>query len=111
LAEKISSNAGFGGAWFALVLVVLTFIGWPIRNIALVCWVRGFDAYFKNGIRILPGKPTRLSDGEVVKNLPDLVTGLIAFLTTFILMVLFFELFLRLFDRSGRNKQNLTGES
>jgi hypothetical protein len=59
------------------VLLLLT-VAWPLRNIALVLWVRGSAAY-DTGLRVLRGKPTRFSDGQLVPDLPDLVTGFVAF--------------------------------
>jgi hypothetical protein len=65
----------YASYWLLFLLVVVLFVSWPIRNILLVWWVRGLDAYFSDGIRVLSGKPTRFSDGELVATLPDLVTG------------------------------------
>ena len=61
--------------WFVLLTVVVVFVSWPIRNFLLVCWVYGKDGYFRKGIRVLPGKPTRFSNGELAPDLPDFVTG------------------------------------
>jgi hypothetical protein len=34
---------------------------WWIRDALLVWWVYGRDAYFRDGVRVLPDKPTRFS--------------------------------------------------
>ena len=54
-------------------------ITWPLRNVALVYWLRGSAAYHEQGVRIASGKPTRFSTGERVPDLPDIVTGAAAF--------------------------------
>src|SRR5262245_7905159 len=59
------------------ILLMYT-VTWPLRNIALVYWVRGSSAYHE-GVRVLGGKPTRFSDGPLAPNLPNFVTGLLAF--------------------------------
>ena len=54
-------------------------VTWPLRDVALVYWLRGRAAYQEQGVRILKGKPTRFSTGELVPDLPDIVTGASAF--------------------------------
>jgi hypothetical protein len=61
-----------------LGIVLLLKVAWPLRNVALVYWVRGAAAY-DTGVRVLPGKPTRFSDGHFAPDFPDLVTGFFAF--------------------------------
>ena len=61
---------------------MVTFVGWPIRNIALVYWTYGKSGYVDKGIRVLPGKPVRFSNGELTPLAGDLVTGFGAFLIT-----------------------------
>jgi len=83
---------------FSLAAFVI-FIGWPIRNTVLVCWVYGTEAYFRDGIRVLPGKPIRFSNGALAPQLPDIVTGFGIFLITTLglSVALFFAL--RLYER------------
>jgi len=61
-----------------LGLILLFTIFWPLRNIALVFWVRGSAAY-EEGVRVVRGKPTQFSDGQIVPNFSDFVTGMVAF--------------------------------
>jgi len=66
-------------AWFqvfwALSSVVLIKCFWWVRDMTLVIWVLGREAYFRDGVRVLPGKPVRFSTGELAPQLPDMVTG------------------------------------
>ena len=99
LATRILNHSYLGVLWFGLVLAVLVFVGWPIRNAALVCWVYGTDAYFNQGIRVVPGKPTRFSNGDIAPSFPDFITGFAAFFVTVAFMIAAFELFLRIYSR------------
>lgn len=71
-------------AWISVLVALVTFVGWPIRNIALVCWIYGSKYYFVYGIRVVPGKPVRFSNGELVPKFADVITGLGAIFITFI---------------------------
>ena len=103
-AEGKDLDSGlFGKNWFQILWMVLfaisfVFLGWPLRNIALVCWVHGIDGYFQQGIRVLPGKPIRFSNGEPVPTLPDLVTGFGMFIVFAVLAVLLTSV-LRIYGR------------
>ena len=80
--DKMLRRPGFGFLWLALNGLVLFFLSWPLRNIALVCWVYGSRGYFHDGIRVLYGKPVRFSTGMLAPTLPDIVTGFGAFIIT-----------------------------
>jgi hypothetical protein len=73
---------------------------WWIRDFALVCWVYGADAYYRRGIRVLPGKPIRFSTGELAPVLADMVTGFGFFFVTVLGLSLVLVLVLRTVDRS-----------
>ena len=81
LASRVFENRHFQAAW-ALFLFLIVLLGWPIRNALLVLWVYGSAAYFHGGIRVLPGKPIRFSDGTLAQPLPDMVTGIALFILT-----------------------------
>jgi hypothetical protein len=98
LTQKDQANTCVSTAWLRLSLV-LVFITWPVRNIALVCWVYGGHAYFHDGLRILPGKPVRFSNGLEVPALPDMVTGFGAFIITFFGLTILLILGLRYYER------------
>lgn len=79
--------------------VILFFaVFWPLRDIALVYWVRGSAAYAA-GIRVLKGKPTRFSDGQVAPNLPDFVTGMAAFLVAIFTAILLTWVIFRVYEK------------
>lgn len=99
LANRTFENPTFALGWVLFLFLFLMFISWPIRNALLVCWVYGREAYSHRGIRVLPGKPIRFSNGFNAPLIPDLVTGFgIFFATTLSLSFgLFFAL--RLWER------------
>lgn len=79
LATRLFAKPYFAISWVVFLGGIFLFVGWPLRNIALVFWVYGSDGYFYKGIRVLSGKPVRFSDGALVPLLPDLITGFGAF--------------------------------
>lgn len=72
---------------------------WPIHDVLLVCWVYGRDAYFQRGMRVLPGKPIRFSDGILAPQLADMVTGLGLFFASTLGLSLALFLALRFYER------------
>lgn len=99
LATKMFAKPYFAIPWVAFLGGVVLFVGWPIRNIALVCWVYGSDGYFHKGIRVLTGKPVRFSDGALAPVVPDLITGFGAFFITIGGLTVLAILALRLYER------------
>jgi hypothetical protein len=79
VATRVFSDTKFQIAWVLWLGVLITYVGVPIQRFLIVLWVRGSDAYFHHGIRVLPGKPVRFSDGALVADVPDFVTGIIVF--------------------------------
>ncbi len=73
IAERLFKHTGLTVAWVAFLGAFVTFVSWPIRNFLLVCWVYGSQAYFRGGVRVLKGKPIRISNGELAPTFPDLV--------------------------------------
>jgi len=57
-----------------LSLVLFLTVMLPLRSYVLVCWIDG-SRFYDAGLRVAPGKPTHLTDGQPVGILPDLVTG------------------------------------
>ena len=102
LEGRFFRNKRFAFLWFGFLIAVFLFVSWPIRNIALVCWVYGRRAYFYDGIRVLPGKPIRFSNGAEAPTLPDLVTGFGAFIITMGGLTLLLIAALRLYERHCR---------
>jgi len=81
-AERLFRNPVLTISWVVLLVVFFMYVGWPLRNFFLVCWVYGSDAYFQQGIRVLKGKPVRFSNGELAPAIPDMVTGFGTFFIT-----------------------------
>ena len=106
LESKLFSKIGFTLAWVIFLAVMVRTVAWPLRNIALVVWVNGWDAYSQAGLRVLPGKPTKFSNGEVVPTFPDLVTGFTAFFATALGLTFLLILGLRLYERSRKTNRN-----
>jgi hypothetical protein len=65
-------------AIFPIALLPLHYVTWPIRDIVLVIWVRGSSAYHE-GVRVPHGRALRFTDGQIIPDFPDLVTGFAAF--------------------------------
>ncbi len=103
LATRVFAKPYFAIPWAAFLFGVALFVGWPLRNVALVFWVYGSDGYFGKGIRVLPGKPIRFSNGEMAPFVPDLVTGFGAFIITAGGLTLLAILALRLYERIHRS--------
>ena len=99
LATRMLAKPYFAIGWVAFLVGVLMFVSWPIRNFALVCWIYGSDGYFQKGIRVVPGKPIRFSDGAAAPTLPDMVTGFGAFVVTVFGLSLLLVLGLRAYER------------
>src|SRR6478672_5821620 len=52
LATRIFAKPYFAISWVAFLGSMFLLVGWPMRNIVLVCWVYGPDGYFDRGIRV-----------------------------------------------------------
>ncbi|NOS70100.1 MAG: hypothetical protein HOP33_09240 [Verrucomicrobia bacterium] len=106
LESKLFSKTWVQLAWIIFLVVIIRTVAWPLRNIALVGWVYGWDAYSQDGLRVLPGKPTKFSNGELVPTFPDLVTGFTAFFATALGLTFLLIFGLRLYERSRKTNEN-----
>jgi len=105
-AMRVLRHPGFAIPWsFFLFFLVIRL--WWIRDAALVCWVHGSDAYFVNGVRVLPGKPIRFTTGELAPLIPDMITGFVFFLVTAGGLTALLVLVLRIWDRRRRRERAL----
>ena len=104
LAGRLFEKFWFKISWIIFLALMLTFVGWPIRNVVLVCWVYGTEGYFRDGIRVLRGKPTRFSDGELAPTLPDLVTGFGIFIVTAFGLTLLLIFALRTYEKCFKKR-------
>jgi hypothetical protein len=103
LAWRLFHNLFFQLAWIAFLVVILTLVSFPVRDVALVVWVYGRDAYFHEGIRVVQHKPqTKFSNGEVAPLLPELVTGFLAFAVTVFGLSILLILVLRCYERFAK---------
>jgi len=92
--------------WMLFLFLLEIFVGIPLQHAILVFWVFGREGYFHQGIRVLPGKPVRFSDGVRVPQELDILTGfgmfiVIVFGLTAALMCAL-SLYERLIERSRR---------
>ena len=109
LADRLFRNPFFTVPWIAVLIVILRFVSWPVRDFALVCWVYGSDAYFHGGIRVVRQKPTTFSNGELAPGLPDFVTGALAFGVTAFGLSLMLILVLRCYERMSKRGSSRSG--
>lgn len=91
---------------WSLFLFFLVIRLWWIRNAWLVVWVYGADAY-RGGLRVLPGKPIRFSNGALAPVLPDMVTGFAFFFVLVFGLTALLILGLRLWGRLRRGSSRL----
>jgi hypothetical protein len=99
LATRVFGDRLFQLGWLLFLAAVLVLVSWPIRNALLVCWVYGPDAYFRQGVRVLPGKPIRFTNGILAPLWLDMATGFGAFFVTTIGLSLALFFALRCYDR------------
>lgn len=66
--------------WPVATFVILIFVWRPVQTFMLVCWTYGSEGYFRKGIRLLPVKPPRFTDGSLVPQYLDIITGMMTFL-------------------------------
>lgn len=97
-AERAFRNPWFSLAWAVFLGVLVTRLWW-MRDALLVWWVHGRDAYFRDGVRVLPGKPIRFSTGELAPLGPDLATGFGFFFALAFGLTAILVLGLRAYDR------------
>jgi hypothetical protein len=97
-----AKDSHVGERWrFAVIPIGVLLVhtaAWPLRDIALVYWVRGRAAY-DAGIRVLQGKPTRFSDGQIAPDLPDFITGLLTFVVAIFSAVVISWFFFRVYEK------------
>ena len=66
--------------WLALVGSLFVFVGLPFAHMAVVWWVKGCDAYFRQGIRFPLGHGLRFSDGSPVPQGTDFLITFAVFM-------------------------------
>jgi len=99
LAWRVFNHRVFPLVWIPILVLVLLFITEPVRLVILVYWVYGRDAYAHQGIRVIPHKPLHFSDGTLVPQWQDMVTGFGMFFVTTLGLSLALFFGLRLYER------------
>ena len=98
LANRVFERPAFQLGWTLFLFLFLLLVTEPTRHVLLVWWYYGKDAY-QHGMRIIPRKPLRFSNGVLVPQLLDIVSGFAMFFaTTFGLSITLF-LALRAYER------------
>jgi hypothetical protein len=105
LAARVFNHRNFAPAWILFLVLLLVFVSFPIQRILLVFWAYGREGYFHQGIRVLPGKPVRFSNGILVPKEMDLLTGFGMFAVTVFGLSLALFYALRLYERFCGNRQ------
>jgi hypothetical protein len=103
LATRVFEKLSFQLGWILILGSVFIFIGLPIQRALVVLWVRGSEAYFHQGIRVLRGKPVKFSDGQLVPSVPDFVTGLAMFMLVAVGLSYLLVFCLRFYERHRKN--------
>jgi ABC-type phosphate transport system permease subunit len=104
LVKQVFEKTSFQLVWVLILGCVFIFIGLPIQRAFLVLWVKGSDAYFHQGIRVLKGKPVKFSDGQLVPNIPDAISGFATFMVIVLGLSFLLILFLNFYERRQKRK-------
>lgn len=103
LASRTFENRSFQLAWIIFLFLFLIFVTEPLRHVLLVYWVFGKDAYL-HGLRVIPRKPLHFSNGTLVPQAIDIVTGSGLFFATTLGLSLALFLGLRFYERHFRRQ-------
>jgi len=103
LASRVFANKAFELGWVIFLLVFLTFVSFPVQRGLLVWLVYGWQAYAEHRVYVIPRKPLRFSDGVLVPQHLDALTGLGMFLVTAFGLTLLLFFSLRIYERWFRN--------
>ena len=106
LASRTFQNKGFQLAWMIFLMLVAIFVSFPIQRILLVWLVYGRQAYLRHSVYVINRKPLRFSDGVLVPQHLEILTGAGLFLLTFFGLTLALFYGLRVYDRWFGNPQS-----
>jgi hypothetical protein len=98
LATRVFEHRAFELGWIVFIAAFETFVTFPVQRILLVWWVYGINAFYQNGIRVIPRKPLRFSNGVLVPQGLQIITGFGLFFATFFGLSLTLFYGLRIFD-------------
>jgi len=103
LATRMFNRKWFAAAWVMFLAVVVTRFWW-VRDVAMVWLVYGRDAYIRDGVRVLPGKPIRFSTGALAPIWTDMATGFGFFFIVVFGLSLALIVGLRFYDRFRKTR-------
>lgn len=92
-------NGPFAIVWALFLFLLFGFVGTPVANALIVCWVRGPQAYLHEGIRIVKGRPLKFSDGMSVPAFPEYVTFFVLFFVVVFGLSYLLLFLLRVYER------------
>lgn len=98
LATRTVSKPWFGILWIIIMTTLVAKLWW-VRDVALVWLVYSRDAYFRDGLRVLPGKPVTFTNGVRAPSGPDALTGFAFFLVVVLGSTLLIVFALKLYER------------
>ena len=105
LATRVFDDRRFQGAWAIFLFLLLIFVTEPLRHVLLVWWVYGKEAYL-HGMRVIPHKPLRFTNGVLVPQLVDLATGFGMFFATTLGLSLALIFALRMYERHSQKPEH-----
>ena len=108
LASRTFENKLFQLIWAVSLMAVVTFVSFPIQRVLLVWLVYGRQAYSKHLVYVVPRKPLRFSDGVLVPQHLDILTGAGMFVVTVFGLTLALFFGLRLYERFFGNLRTKT---
>jgi hypothetical protein len=105
LASRIFGNKAFELLWVVFLLTFVTLVSFPVQRILLVWIVYGWHAYAEHRVYVVPRKPLRFSDGTLVPQHLDAITGLGTFAVTVVGLTLALHVGLCLYQQWFGDRQ------
>jgi hypothetical protein len=103
LSERLFEKNFVTLPWILFVGLLFVFVGMPIAKALVVCWVKGTDAYFHQGIRIpRTTHPLHFTDGSVVPELPYALVNFAVFFVVVGGLSLLLRQVVKLYRRSSK---------
>ena len=109
LSERVFEKNMVTLPWIVFTGALFVLVGMPLAKALIVCWVKGGDAYFEQGIRILKGKhPLHFTDGSIVPELPYALANFAVFFVIVGGLSLLLIYALRVYERRRRTRETKT---
>jgi hypothetical protein len=103
LASRIFGNKAFELLWVVFLLTFVTLVSFPVQRVLLVWLVYGWHAQHR--VYVVPRKPLRFSDGTLVPQHLDAITGLGIFAVTVVGLTLALHIGLCLYQQWFGDRQ------